>query len=91
MISILVTSINVFFQLLYYLILARCFLSWIPNMGNNPIGSFIYNITEPILAPIRNIVYKSPLGGPGMGLDFSPVIACFVLMGLRAIIIGILL
>ena len=35
-------------------------------------------MTEPILGPVRHWMDKSPIGG-GMMLDFSPVIALFLM------------
>lgn len=74
MIVILANSVHYFATLLRYLIFARILLSWLP-VGRGPITMTIFNLTEPILSPIRNLVQKSPLGGPGMMLDFSPIIA----------------
>ncbi len=76
---IIFQSLSVFVEILDYLILARVFLSWIPIGRSNPIIRFVYALTEPILAPIRNMLQKSPLGGPGMILDFSPIIAFFLI------------
>jgi uncharacterized protein YggT (Ycf19 family) len=47
---------------------------------------FIARLTDPILAPIRKMVYNSPLGGAGMMLDISPVIALFILEGVYGLI-----
>lgn len=76
---IIFQSLRIFVEILDYLILARVFLSWIPIGRDNPIIRFIYALTEPILATIRNMLQKSPLGGPGMILDFSPIIAFFLI------------
>ena len=62
-------------------------MSWLP-LGQGPITQLIYSLTEPILGPIRNLIHKSPLGG-GMMLDFSPVIALFVMELLKNILIGL--
>ena len=61
-------------QLYSYVLLARVLLSWIPNIDrSNPtvdsIIRFIYDITEPILRPIRDM-----LPATNMGIDFSPLI-----------------
>ncbi len=64
------------FYLLYWLLqayqlilLARVLMSWIPNLDhNNPIARFLYQATEPVLAPIRGML--PPLGG----IDLSPLI-----------------
>ena len=51
------------------LILIRVVLSWVRPNPNNPFVQVIYNLTEPVLSPIRRIV--PPLGGT---IDISPII-----------------
>lgn len=65
----LIQFINLLLTVLWFAILARVVLSWFPGAINNPIFVLIYNITEPILLPIRRVVPK--LGA----LDLSPTIA----------------
>jgi YggT family protein len=55
------------------LILARVVLSWMNPMGGGPFTAFIYQVTEPVLGPIRRIL--PPMGG----LDWSPFIALVLL------------
>ncbi|MCD7904415.1 MAG: YggT family protein [Clostridiales bacterium] len=62
-------------MLFYLLILARCLISWLPVDRSNKIIDLLYTLTEPVLAPIRGLFDRSPLGGYGMRIDFSPVIA----------------
>jgi len=51
------------------LLLARVLMSWIPNLDyNNPIVRFLYQATEPVLAPLRSAI--PPLGG----IDLSPLL-----------------
>ena len=85
---IILQSLGYFVKFLNFMILARCILSWIP-LGSNPLTNFVYTMTEPILKPIRDMVYRSPLGGPGMLLDFSPIIAMLLIKGIYNIIIYI--
>lgn len=49
------------------------------------------SVTEPLMAPIRKLLYKSPLGGPGMMLDISPIIVLFIIQGVYAMLGMILL
>ncbi|MCL2707919.1 MAG: YggT family protein [Defluviitaleaceae bacterium] len=84
------TALSYFFGLLNILILARVILSWLPMAHNNQIVRFLFALTEPILAPIRKIIRKSPLGGPGMMLDFSPIIAFFLLYLLQNVLDSLL-
>jgi len=76
-----------FFYVMEILIFGRILLSWLPLGYNNPIGQFLYTMTEPILGPCRRMLDKSPLGG-GMMLDFSPVIALILMMLAEQLIKG---
>jgi YggT family protein len=54
------------------LIIARVILSWTNPMGGGGGGgfvAFIYQATEPILAPIRRVL------PPSGGIDWSPLVA----------------
>ncbi len=74
-------------RLLELFVLASCILSWVPlSIRSNPIASFILRVTEPMLAPIRAMVQRSPLGGPGMMIDISPIILLLIINGVYALI-----
>lgn len=65
------TAINflyLFSNVYFILIFVRIFLSFIP-VGLPKLRLFIFNVTEPVLAPIRKVI--PPLGGV---LDLSPII-----------------
>lgn len=79
-------TLSYFIDFLDFMIFVRCILSWIP-LGSNPISNFVYTMTEPILKPIRDLIYRSPLGGPGMMLDFSPIVAMLLLSGVSSYIV----
>ncbi|MCD6520917.1 MAG: YggT family protein [Anaerolineae bacterium] len=65
-------------------ILIRVFLTWIPISRDNPVVSFIYEITEPILGPIRRVL--PPVGG----LDFSPLVALVLIEVAERVLLTIL-
>jgi YggT family protein len=85
---LLIQIINLIYYILLILIFARFVLSWVrpdpyhPTWG--PIMRFVYNATEPLLAPIRRLL---PSAG---GLDFSPMILIFGLIFIRQILFGLL-
>ncbi len=86
---LVITIINFLFNALYILILARIIFSFIqvspyhPTWG--PVYRFVYDTTEPLLAPIRRIL-------PAMGgLDFSPMLLLILAGLLRSIFIQLLL
>lgn len=61
-----------FFQLI---LLARVLLTWFPNVDRtNPIVQFLFNVTEPILRPIREALPQQ-----GMMFDFSPLIVFLII------------
>lgn len=59
------------------LILIRCLLSFMAMGAQNKFTDFIYGVTEPLLAPVRALLAKTPLGN--MMLDFSPVVVILLL------------
>ncbi|MCL1925313.1 MAG: YggT family protein [Defluviitaleaceae bacterium] len=77
MIDTIISSVRLFANIMYILIFVRFILSWISMGRPSQLLGIIYSLTEPLLAPIRRLLDKSPLGGPGMMLDFSPIILLF--------------
>ena len=71
---LLFNIINNVFNLLQMLIMARVFLSWISHNPSHQFIQLLYQVTEPILKPIREILPMQ-----GMGMDFSPIAAFFLL------------
>lgn len=88
--AILILALRIFYEILTFAILLRCILSWLPLNRNNFFVKIVYSLTEPILAPVRNLIDKSPLGG-GMMIDFSPVIAYFLIYFIYSILARIIL
>lgn len=85
----LITIVNAIYYILLILIFARFVLSWVrpdpyhPTWG--PVLRFVYQATEPLLAPIRRML---PATG---GVDFSPMILLFGLYFLRTILFQMLI
>jgi len=78
-----------FIVLLKILVIARIFLSLIIRDLRNPLLSFVYSITEPILAPFRALINKLGIS-TGM-FDFSPLLAFITLDIFANIIIRLLI
>lgn len=78
--DIAVQTVSLFVQLISLLIIARSIMSFFPVDRNNPIVRLIFELTEPILAPIRNLLPQN-----GM-LDFSPMVAILLLFFVQQIL-----
>jgi len=90
MIPVIQQAVRWLFNILYGLLLIRVVLTWMPMIRNGRFVSFIFAFTDPILDPVRKLIDRSPLGGPGMMLDFSPIITFFLLRLAHSFIHGLL-
>lgn len=74
---VLYRALTILFSIIEKFIFVRILLSFLPINKDNMFGRFIYDMTEPILAPCRELLYKIGLDtGP---LDFSPILAMLFL------------
>lgn len=83
---LLFRAIDIFCTVLQYAILFEVILSWIPGARQSVVGNMISTLTGPILNPIRRLLYNSPLGGPGMMIDFSPIFAYLILSVIQSLV-----
>jgi YggT family protein len=81
--------INLLLNLYVYVLIAMAIFSWLVafNVINsrNPlvvsIGRLLYQLTEPVLRPIRNIL-------PAMGgIDISPVIVILIIIFIQSVVL----
>ncbi len=88
--DLIIRTVLFFLEILYWLIIARVIVSFLPLQNiKDPwrqILRFLFDVTEPILSPIRNLLPRSR-----MGLDFSPFIAILLLILIRQLILSVLL
>jgi YggT family protein len=73
--------VDLLFRILTYAIIARALLSWFPIAPGNPIARILFDVTEPILAPLRRVI--PPLGG---AMDITPIVAIIGLSVLGGIL-----
>lgn len=85
----MIPIINLLFNVIYILILARIIFSWVrvsPYHSTwGPIMRFVYQVTDPIMIPIQRMM--PPMGG----LDFSPMIVLILASVLRSVIVSLLI
>jgi len=75
----LLSIIDLLYWGIFILLMARMVVSW-TNIGGYQLKYWIYRLTEPLLAPIRNLLPQSG------AMDFSPMILLFGLFFLRRIL-----
>ncbi|MGI8930308.1 MAG: YggT family protein [Candidatus Limnocylindria bacterium] len=75
MATVLLNFIQLLAFVVWLLLIARVLLSWTNPRGGGGLTAFVYQVTEPILAPIRRIL------PPTAGMDWSPMVA-ILLVGL---------
>jgi YggT family protein len=82
-VDLLLNFIRFFATALWLLLIARVVLSWTNPTGGGGIVAFIYQVTEPILAPIRRVL--PPTGG----VDWSPLVAMLVITAIVRVVTSI--
>jgi YggT family protein len=66
----------------WFLLLVRVLSSWFPIPRSGPVArvmGFVYDVTEPVLRPLRNLLPPIRMGA--MALDLSPIIV-FIVIGI---------
>ena len=81
---ILYRAIDSVFWLLNLAILLRVLFSWIRPDPYNQIVRLVYQITDPILDPLRRHV--PPIGG----MDITPMVAIVILELVRSIVLALI-
>lgn len=82
----LLQTIDLVLNLYTWVLIASAVFSWLyafnvinsSNQFVSSIGQFLYNITEPVLAPIRRVLPN--LGG----IDLSPIVVLILIFFLRS-------
>jgi len=72
-VTLLFTFIQLLAYVVWFLLLARVVVSWTNPRGGGGLVAFIYQVTEPLLAPIRRVLPATA------GIDFSPLVAILLL------------
>lgn len=79
--GMLLTVIYYVLMVFQFILLARVLMTWIPNLDySNPIVRFLYNVTEPVLEPIRRLIPNQS------GVDFSPLIVFLIIFVLLQVL-----
>lgn len=86
--SLIFQVLNAFIYVLMMLMFARAISSWFVKDLSNPIVRFLFEVTEPMISPVRNLLQKMGIGG-GM-FDFSFIIVYLILIVLQEVVVGLI-
>ena len=79
--NFLITFIRTLFFILQFAIIIRALMSWFNPSPDNPIVRLVYEITEPVLAPLRRII-------PKLGMvDITPIVAILLMNVIENILV----
>ena len=77
--------LDIVVQVVVFAIIGRALLSWFVRDPSNPIMKLLIDVTEPILAPIRNRLPQT------MTFDLSPLIAILVIQVVWRLVVSLVL
>lgn len=83
---VLAISLIKLLDIISWVIIIQCILSWIPSLRYSKLYEVLSIITEPIEDPIRQIQYKYT----SFPIDFSPLIAILLIEVVERLIWNIL-
>lgn len=81
--SLLLLFLRMCVSVMNFLILARCFLSFVPHNPYHPVLRYVYEITELVMEPCRRLL-PDALKYP---LDVTPVIALMLIQILYNVLV----
>ena len=71
--SEVISIVNLIVNVFTILIIGRALLSWFDPGMQSPVGRVLRDVTEPIIAPIRQVM-------PSLGMfDLSPIVALLLI------------
>jgi len=78
----LATILDIGLKIYMWVIIIRAIISWVTPDPYNPIVTFLYRATEPVLYRVRRWL---PLRG--LGIDVSPIIVILAIIFLQAFLV----
>ena len=81
----LITIIQKLSWIIYILIMIRVLLSWVPM--NNSFSELIYNVTEPMLKPFKDVLNKYL----NLPIDLSPLLFIITVEAVEKILIRLII
>ena len=73
-------------RIIEMMLVLRAIFSWMPMQNGNPLYSFFVSLTEPIVGPVRNLLYRLNIGRNTF-MDVSVLVSFILLSFIRGIIV----
>ena len=74
--------LELLFNVAFWTVLIRVILSWVNPDPRNPVVGLLYQLTEPILRPARNLL------PPISGFDLSPILVMIAIQLLKLLLVA---
>lgn len=71
-----------FLNILSWLIIIQCLMSWFPGARYSKGYEMISMFTEPLVGPIRNVLFRYI----DIPIDFSPIVAIFAISMIQKLV-----
>ena len=84
----ILSLINIVYNILTVIIIGSVLLSWLPNLRWTPIGRLIEQCSEPLLLPFRSMIRPIPFGS--VTLDISPFLCLLALQIIYRLLLRVL-
>lgn len=72
-------------NILTWLIIIQCLMSWFPGARYSKVYEILSMFTEPLVGPIREVLFRYI----DIPIDFSPIIAFFVISIVQRLIMSL--
>jgi len=78
----LANILDIVLTLYMWILIGRAVISWVNPDPYNPIVTFLYRVTEPVLAPVRRwLPFRN------LGIDLSPLIVILAIIFLQTFLV----
>ncbi len=83
--SLFLRAVYYLLEAISYMLIARILLSWFPRVRQSRFYAVLFQLTEPLLAPVRNLLARTRAGA--MPIDFSVIIVYLIIALLQMFLV----
>jgi YggT family protein len=82
--SLFLKAVYYLLEAISYMLLARILLSWFPRIRQSRFYAVLFQLTEPLLMPVRKLLMRTKAGN--MPIDFSVIIVYLIIAVLQMLL-----